>query len=112
MEAKQKQSKFDKFLGVMERVGNKVPDPILLFIWLMIITILLSFVCSMLGVSAIHPVTGETITVFNLLSVDGFVKMLTTAQSNFTGVSALGMVLVCMMGVSMCEQSGACSTPP
>lgn len=63
MEAKQKQSKFDKFLGVMERVGNKVPDPILLFIWLMIITILLSFVCSMLGVSAIHPVTGETITV-------------------------------------------------
>ena len=106
MEAKQKQSKFDKFLGVMERVGNKVPDPILLFIWLMIITILLSFVCSMLGVSAIHPVTGETITVFNLLSVDGFVKMLTTAQSNFTGVSALGMVLVCMMGVSMCEQSG------
>lgn len=58
MEAKQKQSKFDKFLGVMERVGNKVPDPILLFIWLMIITILLSFVCSMLGVSAIHPVTG------------------------------------------------------
>ena len=107
MEAKQKQSKFDKFLGVMERVGNKVPDPILLFIWLMIITILLSFVCSMLGVSAIHPVTGETITVFNLLSVDGFVKMLTTAQSNFTGVSALGMVLVCMMGVSL-----ACSTPP
>ena len=70
------------------------------------ITIVLSFVCSKLGVSAVHTVTGETINVYNLLSVNGFVQMLTTAQSNFTGVSALGMVLVCMMGVSLCEQSG------
>ena len=53
-----------------------------------------------------NPVTGEVIEAYNLLSVKGFVKMLVTAQGNFTGVSALGMVLVCMMGVSLCEQSG------
>lgn len=106
METKQKKSLFEKFLSGVEYVGNKVPHPTLLFVWLMIITVLLSFVCSLCGVSAINPVTGETIQVYNLLSVDGFIKMLTTAQSNFTSLSALGMVLVCMMGVSLCEQSG------
>ena len=106
MEAKQKKSLFERFLSGVEYIGNKVPHPTLLFVWLMIITILLSFVCSLLGVCATNPVTGETIQVYNLLSVDGFVKMLTTAQSNFTSLSALGMVLVCMMGVSLCEQSG------
>lgn len=102
----QKESLFERFLKKVEYVGNKIPHPIVLFLWLMAITIVLSFICSMLGVSAIHPTTGETVTVYNLLSIDGFVKMLTNAQSNFIGVSALGMVLVCMMGVSLCEQSG------
>ena len=97
---------FERFLKKVEYIGNKIPSPIELFLWLMGITIVLSFICSKLGVSAINPTTGEVINVYNLLSVDGFVKMLTTAQANFTGVSALGMVLVCMMGVSLCEQSG------
>ena len=82
----QKESLFERFLKKVEYVGNKVPHPIVLFLWLMAITILLSFICSMLGVSAIHPTTGETVTVYNLLSIDGFVKMLTNAQSNFIGV--------------------------
>ena len=101
-----KRSLFERFLGKIEYIGNKIPHPTLLFVWLMGITIVLSFVFSVLGVTAINPATGEEIVVYNLLSIEGFVKMLTTAQTNFTSLSALGMVLVCMMGVSLCEQSG------
>lgn len=97
---------FERFLEKIEYIGNKIPHPTLLFVWLMIITILLSFVFSVLGITAVNPTTGEVISAYNLLSVSGFIKMLTTAQSNFTSLSALGMVLVCMMGVSLCEQSG------
>ncbi|MEW3562815.1 AbgT family transporter, partial [Enterococcus avium] len=32
--------------------------------------------------------------------------MITTAVSNFTGLSALGMVLVCMLGVGVCDRAG------
>ena len=90
--------------GRIRREQNTSPDFIVL--WLMGITIVLSFIFSVLNITAVNPVTGEVIEAYNLLSVKGFVKMLVTAQGNFTGVSALGMVLVCMMGVSLCEQSG------
>ena len=103
---KERKSLFERFLEKVEYVGNKIPHPTLLFLWLMGITIVLSFIFSVLNITAVNPVTGEVIEAYNLLSVKGFVKMLVTAQGNFTGVSALGMVLVCMMGVSLCEQSG------
>ena len=105
---KERKSLFERFLEKVEYVGNKIPHPTLLFLWLMGITIVLSFIFSVLNITAVNPVTGEVIEAYNLLSVKGFVKMLVTAQGNFTGVSALGMVLVCMMGVSLCEQSGLC----
>ena len=103
---KEKKSLFERFLKAVEYVGNKIPHPTLLFVWLMGITIILSCLFSVLGISAINPTTGEVIQAYNLLSIEGFIKMLTTAQTNFTSLSALGMVLVCMMGVSLCEQSG------
>ena len=103
---KEKTSLFERFLKAVEYVGNKIPHPTLLFVWLMGITIILSCLFSVLGISAINPTTGEVIQAYNLLSIEGFIKMLTTAQTNFTSLSALGMVLVCMMGVSLCEQSG------
>ena len=89
---KERKSLFERFLEKVEYVGNKIPHPTLLFLWLMGITIVLSFIFSVLNITAVNPVTGEVIEAYNLLSVKGFVKMLVTAQGNFTGVSALGMV--------------------
>lgn len=102
----EKKSVFTRFLGAVEYAGNKIPDPMLLFVTLAAVTIVLSFVLSKLGVSGVNPATGEVVTVFNLMSSDGLVKMITTAVSNFTGLSALGMVLVCMLGVGVCDSSG------
>ena len=103
---RQKRSPFESFLHSVEVAGNKIPDPMLLFIYLGIATIMLSFVLSKIGFSGVNPATGELMEVTNLLSVDSLIKMLTTAVSNFTGLSALGMVLVCMLGVGVCDRSG------
>lgn len=102
----EKKSMFARFLGAVEYAGNKIPDPMILFVALSAITIVLSFILSKIGFSGINPATGETIAVFNLMSSEGLIKMITTAVSNFTGLSALGMVLVCMLGVGVCDSSG------
>ena len=55
-------------LAAIERVGNKFPHPTILFLCLSIITVLLSWILSLCGVSAVHPGTGETVEIFNLVS--------------------------------------------
>ena len=44
------------FLGWVERVGNKIPHPFILFLWLIVILIIM-LICSMTGVKAINPST-------------------------------------------------------
>lgn len=102
----EKKSIFARFLGGVEYVGNKIPDPMLLFVALSLITVVLSWILSAIGFSGVNPATGETVTIFNLMSTEGLVKMITTAVTNFTGLSALGMVLVCMLGVGVCDSAG------
>lgn len=101
-----KKSKFDSFLNGVEKVGNKVPDPMILFLYLCTGTVILSCVLSLIGFSAIHPSTGETVTVFNLLSKEGIIKILVKAVDNFSQLPAIGMVLCCMMGVGIADKSG------
>ena len=101
-----KKNVFDYFLTGVEVVGNKIPDPMLLFVYLSVVTILLSLLLSAIGFSAVNPTTGKTVSVFNLFSRAGFIKIVTTAIKNFTDMPALGMVLVCMLGVGMCDKSG------
>ena len=45
---KERKSLFERFLEKVEYVGNKIPHPTLLFLWLMGITIVLSFIFSVL----------------------------------------------------------------
>ena len=48
------------FLGFVERTGNSLPDPVFLFLWLILGLIVLSMVGAGLGWSAPNPVTEET----------------------------------------------------
>lgn len=97
---------FEKFLRGVERVGNKVPDPMILFVYLCLATLILSLVLSFVGFSDVHPNTGETLTVYNLLSKDGIAKMISQAVNNFATNPAVSMVLCCMLGVGVAEKSG------
>lgn len=103
---KTKKSLMDRFLNVIERAGNKLPDPVSLFVLLAIVVIVLSAVLGAAGVSATHPGTGKVIKIVNLLSVDGFRMMWSKAVSNFANFAPLAMVLVCVIGSGVAEKSG------
>ncbi len=105
-EVKTKKTLMDRFLNVVEVAGNKLPDPATLFILLAIIVLILSAIFSSMGASAVHPGTGKTIKVINLLSLDGFRMIWSKAVSNFSGFAPLGMVLVCVIGAGLAERSG------
>mgnify|MGYP000484279376 CR=1 FL=1 len=105
MEVKKK-GLLERFLRGVEVLGNKIPNPMLPFISLCIIVVLASAICSFFNVSAVNPVTGETVEVVNLLTKDGFIRMLTNFVTNFTGTSAMGLTLTCMLGVGVAEASG------
>ena len=58
---KEKQSILFKFLGWVERVGNKLPHPFIIFFALCITVIVASAITAGLGVAVIHPTTGEIV---------------------------------------------------
>ena len=95
-----------RVLDGIERIGNRLPHPALLFAWMAIGVLVLSFLAALAGVSAVHPVTGETITAVNLLSGDGLRRVLSGTVANFTGFAPLGTVLVAMLGIGVAERSG------
>lgn len=104
------EGKLQRFLNHVERVGNALPHPAILFLILTFIVIGLSAIVSAMGMSAIHPVKNEPITATNLLSLAGLHLVLTDMVKNFSGFAPLGSVLVAMLGFSIAEKSGLIPT--
>ena len=94
------------FLGWIERTGNKMPHPLALFTILTLCVMVISAICSLAGVSEIHPTSGETITVVNLLSTNELVTILKTFISNFQTVPILGSIIVFSVVCGYCERTG------
>ncbi len=115
---KTKKPLFQRVLDKIEIVGNKLPHPVTLFAILMGVVLLLSWVFG--GVNVDHPGKAagmigpdgqpvDTITVFNLLSKDGFQMIMTRMVSTFALFPPLGLVLVVMLGIGVAEYSGMIS---
>ncbi|GHU61670.1 aminobenzoyl-glutamate transporter [Clostridia bacterium] len=96
----------DRILNAIEKTGNKMPDSITLFLLLSFFLLILSAIGSVFHWNAIHPGTGETMTVLNLFSKEGFRMIWGKAISNFTSFPPFGMVLVAVIGSSVAEKSG------
>lgn len=97
-------------LGTIERVGNALPHPFILFLYLVVALIILAAILAALGVSAVNPTTGEVVKVQSLLTRDGMVWILGSLVSNFSGFAALGIVLVMQMAIGVTESSGLLTT--
>ncbi|WP_447956661.1 AbgT family transporter [Vreelandella sp. EE7] len=95
-----------KSLSGVEKLGNKLPHPFLLFIWLTLIVAIISVIGSFLEWSVIHPLTNETINVRNLLGAEGLYFALTSVIPNFVEFKPLGLVLVTILGVGIAEKTG------
>ena len=109
-------SLYSRWLNGIETIGNRLPHPIALFTVFTLAVVVISAICSMLGVSATGEliVDGElketTVSVVSLLSKEGITYMLKNIVTNFTNYAPLGVVLVAMLGVGIAEQSGLINT--
>lgn len=97
---------FNRMLMSLERAGNKLPDPITLFICLAFLVVIISAICSLADVSAVHPGTGDTLKATNLLSVSGARRIWSEAVNNFKNFAPLSIVLLAVIGSGAAEKSG------
>lgn len=95
-----------RFLDRIERAGNRLPDPAMLFALLLAVVALLSAVLSQVEFSALHPATGQPLTVTNLLAPQALTAFTASLVTTFTSFAPLGVVLVAMLGVGVAERSG------
>src|SRR5688572_12934865 len=88
------EGRLQKFLYYIEKAGNALPHPAILFLILSGVVIVLSAIVSGLGIEAVHPVKKEVLQAKNLLSIAGLHLILSDMVKNFSGFAPLGTVLV------------------
>lgn len=95
-----------KVLNAIERAGNKLPDPVSLFMIFSVTVMIVSFLVAKAGSSGVNPSTGETVTAVNILSKEGLQGFLSSITGNFQGYPPLGLVLVVMFGAGLADKTG------
>lgn len=100
----------DRFLNTVERLGNKLPEPAMMFLYALLLVWGLSAVFAQFTFDYINPVNGQTVQINNLLTGTALTSFLSSMVSTFTSFAPLGVVLVAMLGVGVAEQSGFINT--
>ncbi len=103
---RQKLTWLEKFLATIEKLGNKLPDPLTLFFILSLLVIIVSAIAASVNLSVVHPGNGKAIAAVSLLTPDSIRKIFTQAVKNFVEFPPLGTVLVAMLGVGVAEATG------
>lgn len=107
---KEKRTFMARVLKWIEIGGNALPHPATLFGGLAMLVLIFSWIGGYLfDWSATHPATGETIHTVNLLSKEGFHRILLEMVDNYTGFAPLGIVMVALLGIGIAESSGLIS---
>lgn len=96
----------NRFISIVERGGNALPHPAALFGILALLVLVVSLIGYLLNWHGINPANGETITVINLVSVEGLHRILLGMVENYVGFAPLGIVMVAMLGIGVAESSG------
>ena len=107
------------FLATFERLGNKLPDPIMIFVWLILFLMGLSALGAWLGWTASLPYSGTeapqwgelkdgvlTYRATSLFSEENIARLLTEMPKTMASFAPLGLVLTIVLGASVAEKSG------
>lgn len=103
-------------LGWIERSGNRLPDPVVIFLYCILAVIGISVIAAATGTYALHPTQVDAagnalvIRAESLLSADNLRRLLVDMPRTFTGFHPLGYVLVVMLGAGVAERSGLLGT--
>lgn len=108
---------FEKFIKWIEVVGNKLPHPFWLFVYLSAIVVVLSFFLNKAGVSVTYMAAGRggaatkeaTIVAVNLMSYDAMRAFFSNFVNTYISFAPLGLVMVMTLGIGLLEQSGLIS---
>lgn len=103
-------SVMNRILNRVEWLGNKLPHPFILFVYLAVAIIIISWIVSLFSVSVEHPMSGETIEAKSLFSGEGVLFMIESMITNFTGFAPLGLILTMMLGIGLAQQVGLFDT--
>jgi aminobenzoyl-glutamate transport protein len=93
-------------LDWIERIGNKLPDPALLFFVLLIVVWLLSAVMAQFSYEHVDPRSGEAIVIKNLLTGSALTSFFSNMVSTFVHFHPLGVVLLAMLGIGVADYTG------
>jgi aminobenzoyl-glutamate transport protein len=95
-----------RVLDAIERIGNKLPDPALLFLILLLVVWVISWLVAPMTFEEIDPRTKEPIRVQNQLTGTALATFLARMVTTFTSFHPLGVVLVSLLGVGIAEHTG------
>lgn len=108
---------FMRFINWVEIVGNKLPHPFWLFVYLSIIVVVLSHFLAEAGTSVTYMAAGrggaagamKTVNVLNLMSYDAMRKFMADFVKTYINFAPLGLIMVMTLGIALLEQSGLIS---
>jgi aminobenzoyl-glutamate transport protein len=103
---KQRKVPFERTLGWIERVGNKLPDPFFLFVYLFTALAVITSVVAAFGVKVTVPGTTQPVAVKGLFTGEGLRFLLAKLVDNFVTFPPLGNVLIMLLAVGLAERSG------
>lgn len=110
MKTAQEKQQVGGILGLIERVGNKIPDITILFVGAFVLVCVISAILSQMHFDYVHPTTGKNIVVNNMLSGENIVLLLSKMVTNYSGFPPLGMVIVATLGIGIADGSGYINT--
>ena len=96
----------DRFLNVIERAGNRLPDPAILFVILLLIVWAASALLAPVQFTDIDPRNNMPIRVQNQLTGEAIAAFLSNMVTVFVTFPPLGIVLVALLGVGVAEHVG------
>ena len=96
------------FLKSVEKIGNKMPHPAIIFLFLSIFVVIISHFAAKAGLSVTYfdAKAGKELTkeAISLLNLEGLRYIFNSATDNFMNFAPIGTVLVAMLG----EVCGGC----
>jgi aminobenzoyl-glutamate transport protein len=98
--------RLDRVLDWIERTGNRLPEPFMLFVLLTLVVAVLSSVMATFGVTVTIPGDTETTPVRGAFSGAGVEFFFTGLADNFIGFPPLRTVVTIMLAVGLAERTG------
>ncbi|MFC4004528.1 AbgT family transporter [Prauserella oleivorans] len=99
-------TRLDRVLNWIERVGNKLPEPFILFALLTLLVGIVSTIMAAAGVTVSIPGEEEPTAVRGAFTGEGVEFLFTGLAANFIEFPPLQTVVTIMLGVGMAERTG------